>query len=180
MFAEKFAESFSPEERGANVFLGLLPGRRILDVGCGIGLDAQYFQNLGYEVKCIDISDSMVASCREKGLDACVIGMEEIDFCECFDGVWAMYSLLHIPKSRAGVVVDRFHAALRENGILHLGLREGDWEGYDEHGRFKALWSVDELLDLACTDFVPLNLRRHEFGAKSYLQLTARKRDSLL
>ena len=48
------------------VRLALPPGARILDVGCGSGWLSEYFARLGYDVKGIDISPSLIAMSRER------------------------------------------------------------------------------------------------------------------
>jgi len=45
--------------------LGLVPGQRILDVGCGPGRHAHELARRGLEVVGIDISESFVALARE-------------------------------------------------------------------------------------------------------------------
>ncbi len=48
------------------VTLALPPGSRLLDVGCGSGWLSEYFARLGYEVKGIDISPSLIEMSRER------------------------------------------------------------------------------------------------------------------
>jgi 2-polyprenyl-3-methyl-5-hydroxy-6-metoxy-1,4-benzoquinol methylase/glycosyltransferase involved in cell wall biosynthesis len=48
------------------VALALPPGSRILDVGCGSGWLAEYFARLGYHLKGIDISESLIQMARER------------------------------------------------------------------------------------------------------------------
>lgn len=48
------------------VTLAMPPGSRMLDVGCGSGWLSEYFARLGYEVKGIDISPSLVEMSRER------------------------------------------------------------------------------------------------------------------
>src|SRR5690349_8266689 len=47
-----------------------LPGARLLDLGCGAGLDAVHFAQHGYAVTAIDWSSEMVAQTRQRVLQA--------------------------------------------------------------------------------------------------------------
>jgi SAM-dependent methyltransferase len=66
-------------ERAA--FLDRLPGgARLLEVGAGTGTDSLFFQEHGLDVVAADLSPAMVASCREKGIDARVMDFLHLDF----------------------------------------------------------------------------------------------------
>jgi|SRR3989344_3619407 len=47
----------------------LPPPATILDLGSGPGNQALYLQHQGYKLTCIDISETMVEKCRQKGLN---------------------------------------------------------------------------------------------------------------
>ncbi|HTA46933.1 MAG TPA: methyltransferase domain-containing protein [Bryobacteraceae bacterium] len=53
-------------------------GSRVLDLGCGTGEDALHLAGLGTSVTAVDSSPQMVLRAREKGVDAQVLGVEEI------------------------------------------------------------------------------------------------------
>ncbi len=42
---------------------------RVLDVGCGAGIHAQYLQKKGFQVTAIDISEGAVEVCKERGMN---------------------------------------------------------------------------------------------------------------
>lgn len=149
-FADKFSRLFDVgERREFHKFLEYLNGKRILDVGCGSGDHAAWFKSQGLDVVCIDISPSMVEIAREKGVDARVMDMESLDFPSgIFDGVWADASLLHLPKSRFPLAVERIARVLKEGGILFVALKQGEGEGFagnEDERRFFSFWKVDEL-----------------------------------
>ncbi len=110
----------------------------LLEVGAGPGRDAKFFQDHGIQTVCVDLSPEMVALCKEKGLDARVMDMADLSFPgRAFDAVYAMNSLLHIPKAEFQTVLRRIDALLKPDGLFFLGLyggveQEGVWEN-DTH-----------------------------------------------
>lgn len=186
-FAEKFKgllELHRRDEFGR--FMALLgPNKDILDVGCGGGDHAKYFLDLGYRVTGIDISEKMVALSREKGIDARVMDLEAMSFPhQSFDGIWAVTSLLHVPKKRMPMVVDKLHAVLRDNGFLYVCMKEGETEGLvrDENDpatqRYFSFYEDFELEQLFREKFDILPYRDVRMPVKKtvFLQLFFRKR----
>src|SRR5438874_3167717 len=87
-------------ERERQQFISRLPlGSKILDCGCGPGMDTERFSQLGYSVTAIDLSDRFVklASARVPSAIVQRMDMRYLAFPNAvFDGVWASFSLLHI------------------------------------------------------------------------------------
>jgi SAM-dependent methyltransferase len=60
----------------------------LLDLGCGTGEDALHFMRNGISVRAIDASPEMVRIARRRGVDASVLGIEELHRVQgYFDGV---------------------------------------------------------------------------------------------
>src|SRR5207245_3980813 len=58
-----------------------LSPRSVIDLGCGTGtVAAQIRDHCGAEPLCFDISANAVAECRERGLDAHVLNIDEEPF----------------------------------------------------------------------------------------------------
>lgn len=131
---EKLKEShlatFLLEE--ANIFMNNLPDKRILDLGSGPGRDSLYFKQNGFYPICIDLSESMIELCKNKGLEAYKGDMENLKFSNKFDGVWACASLLHLPKDRFKPMLGKINSFLKEDGIFAIGMGEGQGEGFKE------------------------------------------------
>ena len=105
----------------------LSPGACILDAGCGVGRDAQYFANSGYTVTTFDASIEMVRLSSELlGKQTLHLFFQDIDFKEAFDGVWAAASLLHVPYESQRGVMERLHQALKPNGIFFACFKHGN------------------------------------------------------
>lgn len=128
----------------------------ILELGSGTGRDGLYFKENHFEVVCADLSDEMVRICREKGLDARRMDFCELDFePESFDSVYAMNSLLHVPKSELDAVLEQIHRVLKPGGLFFLGIyggqsSEGIWsEDYYEPKRFFSMYTDEEIQEVA-------------------------------
>lgn len=73
------------------------PGQRLLDLGCGTGVDAAHFRDLGIEVHAVDASPAMVEAARARGgFAASVRRAEEIGgIGKMFDGAISNFGVLN-------------------------------------------------------------------------------------
>jgi SAM-dependent methyltransferase len=130
-------EDWKVMERAA--FLELLKGegkQSLLEIGAGHGRDSKFFQENGFQVTCIDLSPEMVRLCQQKGLNAHLMDMVALDFPEnSFDSVYALNSLLHLPKKELPTVLHSIRRILKETGLFFLGI----YGGYD----FEGVWEED-------------------------------------
>jgi SAM-dependent methyltransferase len=110
-------------------FIARLPaGSKILDCGCGPGMDTERFSLLGYNVTAIDLSDRFVRLARERVPSAIVqkMDMRNLAFPEAaFDGVWASFSLLHVRADEIARTLFGFRSVLREGGLFFTALHRG-------------------------------------------------------
>ena len=121
----------------------------VLDLGCGVGDSAARIQAAGHDVTCIDASPDMAMAAKELfGLDVRQQSFEELDTVAGFDAIWASFSLLHAPKAAMPGILERIHRALRNNGIIYIGLKQGVGEERDDFGRFYAYYEKAELTGL--------------------------------
>ena len=131
-------DAWKIEER-AN-FLSLLQSknkRSLLEIGAGTGKDGKFFQDTGMNVTCIDLSPEMIKLCQQKGLSAQVMDMTALDFPpNSFDAVYALNSLLHIPKAKFRIVLKNIQQVLKLSGLFYLGVYGSDEE-------FEGVWEQD-------------------------------------
>ncbi len=133
---DKNAEQYADKTKGIDAselyrpFLSYLKaGSLILDAGCGSGRDANHFARLGFSVIGIDASSEMVSIARRNtGLDIQQMRFEEMEFEKKFDGVWALASLLHVPKFQMKDVITRLGRSLIPNGVMSVSLKYGTGE----------------------------------------------------
>ena len=105
----------------------------LLEIGAGAGYDSQFFINNGLSVTAVDISSEMVKNCQEKGIEA-----YELDFYNLsrlnnkYDCIYAMNTLLHVPKADLPHVLNEINAVLDSSGLFYMGL----YGGQDTEGEF--------------------------------------------
>ena len=174
-FWGKFSRTFIEE------FIKLTPGK-VIDIGSGPGRDALILKQGGLDVVCLDASETMVSLCKRKGLRSVLGDFNEIPFeNETFDGAWAYTSLLHIPKSEIEKPLKEIWRVLKANGIIGLGLIEGDMEGYKEIGgmnvpRWFSFYKKEEIEKLLSKNgFELLYFEQFKPKLKNYLNFIARK-----
>lgn len=108
-------------------FLEYLPKRaRILDAGCGVGRDSQFFLNKGYDVVSFDGSLEMVKIASSLlGKEVLHMLFQEVNFSNAFDAIWANASLLHVPYENLRTVLQRFYNSLVPSGLVYASFKYG-------------------------------------------------------
>jgi len=181
-FSEKFKQLTDLEKRPEfHKFMGLLSGKKILDLGCGSGDHSDFFSKQGLDVISIDISEEMVKLGKEKGLNVFVMDIEDLKFeNNTFDGIWAVTSLLHLPKTKISRVIDKLYSILKSKGILYICVKEGEGERLIEDKdsdsqRFFSFWKKDEFLNLFDKRFFLIGSEEVRLGHTNFLQFFFRK-----
>jgi len=118
-------------------FLKYVPsGSTILDLGCGSGRDTKAFLTMGYAVEAIDGSEELCRLASDyTGITVKCMDFMELNSIERYDAIWACASLLHVPSAKLPILLSKMKDALRENGIVYMSFKHGDFEGKRD-GRF--------------------------------------------
>ncbi|MAG47521.1 SAM-dependent methyltransferase [archaeon] len=160
----------------ANLFVDNLQGSNVLDLGSGPGRDSIFFKERGLNPLCLDNSIEMISLCEESGLNAEIGDIENLKFEEnSFGGVWAYTSLLHFPKKNLPKVFSKIKEILKPDGIFYLGMKEGDFEGWNESDkypnmmRFFSLYKNEELRPMIEKNFNIFHTSRVELGDAVFL-----------
>lgn len=113
-----------------NEFLDLLPaGAKILDVGSGPGQFTQHMLSKGFQVTGIDFSVEMLKIAREKVPTGKFehMDMRHLSFPDStFDGLFAAYSLIHIPSEEIEATLRGFNRVLKPGGHLEIAVQQGE------------------------------------------------------
>src|SRR5207244_2595634 len=91
---------------------------RVLEVGCGWGELAEWIaRDTGAEVVAVDLSPRMVDLARERGVDARLGDVQDLQFDEGeFDVAVAAWMLYHVPDLERGIA--ELQRVLRPGGLL--------------------------------------------------------------
>lgn len=127
----------------------LMPGCRILDLGCGSGRDSKYFMDKGYKVVSLDASEAMCRKTQElTGKAAVHMRIEDMNYENEFDAVWACASLLHVPKRDMHKILEKVMKALKVDGVLYASWKYGRSEQTREDGRTFANYTETRVRDM--------------------------------
>jgi 2-polyprenyl-3-methyl-5-hydroxy-6-metoxy-1,4-benzoquinol methylase len=135
-------------EKMQKKFLQKLPtGAYILDFGCGSGRDTKYFLEHGYKVDAIDGSDELVRYASEyTGIKVRKMIFQKLDATNCYDGIWACSSILHLPKVELKDVLIKMSRALKDKGIIYTSFKHNEFEGM-RNGRYFTDFTLESFVD---------------------------------
>lgn len=111
-------------------------GNKVLDIGSGTGIFAAWLQESGFDVLCLDPSDEMVKRTRAKGLKTYQMRIQDFQSDEQFAAIFAILSLIHVPKKEFDAVLSKIANLLPEGGLLVVGMIGGNGEGIEGGGFF--------------------------------------------
>lgn len=110
--------------RCRNLFIKHLKGRRVLDAGCGLGLDSSAFASCGLEVTAADIVPDFLVGIQSMAQVVRLVTMDLTASCfreSSFDGIFTCASFLHVPHELSRPTIEAFERTLAPGGILFLG-----------------------------------------------------------
>ena len=128
-------------------FLKLLTGKKVLDFGCGSGRDTKYFLESGFDVTATDGSEELCKSASTyTGIQGKHMLFQDLNEADCYDGIWACSSILHLSKDELRIVINKMSRALKPNGIIYTSFKYGNFEG-ERNGRFFTDFTLDVFED---------------------------------
>ena len=164
-------QGWKNEERKAFLDLIKSEGKQtLLELGAGTGTDSLYFMENSLTVTAIDLSPQMVKKCEEKSIDA-----HELDYYQVaklgkkFHSIWAMNSLLHVPKADMPRVLSSIDSVLEESGLFYMGVYGGEnsEEEYikkevSEHPRFFSSYDKETLYEVLAKHFQIISFQEYD------------------
>lgn len=106
---------------------------RILELGCGHGRDAAWFEARGAYVVAVDLSAGMLAETQRRVSGPIVqLNMRDLAFRDMtYDGVWSNAAMLHLPKSLVPQALSEVRRVLRPDGVFFVSLQVGAGESWE-------------------------------------------------
>jgi len=108
-------------------FTGVVPGKKIIDIGCGEGRDALLFIDNGFDYTGIDASAAMIREAKKNVPGGKFIKMDFYDLKflpRSFDCFWAAASILHAPKRRVVKLLRGIGRIIKTGGTGFISLQE--------------------------------------------------------
>ncbi|MEK6963095.1 MAG: class I SAM-dependent methyltransferase [Nanoarchaeota archaeon] len=110
-------------------FAKLLPSRaKILDLGCGPGLEAVWLASKEYFVIGVDYSHEMIRLAKKRTSKVIFRhgDMRRANFPSGkFDALVLSYSLIHIPKKNIASLLRKTYSWLKKEGIIYVAIQAG-------------------------------------------------------
>lgn len=131
-------------------------GKKVLDVGCGIGLNLQIFSERNLTPTGIDFSHEMVLFAKKRNPKTLILegNFLETDILGPFDAIFAQAFIHLLPKPEAEIALEKIYNLLRPGGVAYLTITKSyennndEWiEKSDYQGgfkRFKTSWTKEE------------------------------------
>lgn len=133
--ADAYADAYSANDVSDfgyfNCFFEHLPGKRVLDMGCGVGTNANYISQKGYNVVGVDASGNMLKNARKLYPK---LTFEQHDILrlpypdKSFDGIVLAYVIEHFNADGLAQLKGEISRLLVDNGLLYITSHEGNGE----------------------------------------------------
>ena len=151
-----------------------VPGRKVIDAGCGAGRLSAYVSDAGLDVTGVDLSPGMVRMARQShpGLDFEVGQLTDLPAADAgADGILAWYSIIHSAPADLPEIAREFWRVLRPGGLALIAFQAGSG-----HRTLERAYGHDVALraELHSPDDVVLRLTEQGFVLEAQLVRAAR------
>ncbi|WP_299347927.1 class I SAM-dependent methyltransferase [uncultured Maritalea sp.] len=136
--AQEYASRRTKPSKTLTSFLEALPNAgRVLELGCGAGLEAQHMQSQGLDVTATEGNPELAKFAIERlGDRVKIMRFDELSDIGLYDGIWANMCLLHAPWDELDLIIKKIHTALKPGGLLMASFKSGEGAGRDKLDRY--------------------------------------------
>ena len=125
---------------------GLIPGARVLDIGCGSGRDLLWLKNRGFLPQGLEPSSAL--SDLAEAHSGCPVTLGEMTSTALLDRTWdgilVSGVLVHLPYALIPGLLQRLKGALAPGGRLYISVKEGTGFATDDNNRGFYYWQDDD------------------------------------
>lgn len=117
-----------------NMLQTFLPvGRKVLEIGSGIGGDAEALKKAGYEVTTSDITDGFLEVLKSKGFSPLKLDAKRDFLPSNMDAIYANAVLVHFSPDELSLFLQKAGLSLQKERIFFLSVIKG--EGFERSSR---------------------------------------------
>ncbi|MBI9109274.1 MAG: class I SAM-dependent methyltransferase [Spirochaetales bacterium] len=135
--AAKYHAKFSKYEEYRRQVLGfadlLQPESRVLDMGCGTGVNAGLLSDAGHKVTGVDNSEGMLEVAAEHCRSAVFKYSSVLDYRpeDSYDAILLSFLIVHLTDDEADLLLRRVSGFLCRPGYLYISFMTGKAAGYE-------------------------------------------------
>jgi len=122
----------------------LLPGARVLDLGCGAGVPAtKVLADTGFAVTGVDISEVQIDRARSLVPNAAFVHADMVTWNSgpaTFDAIVSLYALIHVPLQDQHELIPRLARWLTPGGYLLAIVGHEQWTGVEDYMGAPMFW----------------------------------------
>ncbi|SPH22606.1 Cypemycin N-terminal methyltransferase [Ascidiaceihabitans donghaensis] len=145
-YADLTVEGTRKDKQLLGFLAALPPGGTVLDIGCGPGHASGQIAQAGFRVIAMDPVREMVDLAEQQnGVSATQGTFDDVTSTDCYDGIWANFSMLHVPRADVPRHLRAIATALKPGGVFHIGVKLGSGEKRDPIGRLYTYFTEPEL-----------------------------------
>ncbi len=130
-YAGAYSKNDETDSKYFDYFINHLPGKKILDMGCGVGTNTSFLTNKGFKVTGIDASDNMLKN-AQRLYPSLTFEKQNILHTsfpdEFFDGIVLAYVIEHFNDEGLLRLRDEITRLLSNSGLLFITSHEGNKE----------------------------------------------------
>ena len=134
--AQRYADKTAEPSPALCAFLDLFADAvglgRVLEVGSGPGMDAEYLERRGLNVSRTDATPAFVEMMRAAGHEARLLDIRTSDLGGPWGAVLAQAVLLHLDRAQLADALQRIRQAVTDGGVLAFTVKEGDGDAWSE------------------------------------------------
>lgn len=130
-YTNAYAENDEQDSKYLDLFVDNLSGGKVLDMGCGSGINTSHLAQMGLDVIGIDASQNMLNAARKLYPE---IRFEARDILQssfnenAFDGIVLAYVINHFNSEGLVLLKNEIDKLLKENGLLFISAHIGTTE----------------------------------------------------